>query len=102
MADAEGRLAALVQAEGLRPGTFSTVAVMAGHAAEAIVELARDRSADVIVVGTHGYGPIKHFVLGSVAERVLRRAECPVVTVPTKSLAKLAKGEADADVYAIS
>jgi Universal stress protein family len=54
------------------------------------------------VLCTHGYGPVKHFVLGSVAEGVLRRAECPVVTVPQKSLAMLALQEAEASVGAIS
>ena len=41
--------------------------------------------ANLLVIGTHGYGPIKRFLLGSVATRVLRAAPCPVVTVPPMS-----------------
>jgi nucleotide-binding universal stress UspA family protein len=36
---------------------------------------------DLIVLGTHGRGPIAHMLLGSVAERVVRKAHCPVLTV---------------------
>ncbi len=90
MASAEGRLANLIAVEGLMPGTFTPV-VLFGRPANLIVELAKDRQADVVVLGTHGYGPVKHLVLGSVAERVLRHALCPVVTVPHKSLAALAR-----------
>ena len=39
------------------------------------------KSYDLIVIGTHGRTGIKHFLLGSVAEQVLRRACCPVLTV---------------------
>jgi nucleotide-binding universal stress UspA family protein len=47
----------------------------------AIVDYARDNGIDLIVIGTHGRGPVKHFVMGSVAERVVRTAPCPVLTV---------------------
>jgi nucleotide-binding universal stress UspA family protein len=50
----------------------------------AIVETARDRSVDLIVMGTHGQGGEKRMLLGSVAERVLREADCPVLTVRQK------------------
>ena len=101
VADAESRLDQLTTAEGLAPGTFTAV-VLVGRPADAIVGLASDHAVDVVVIGTHGYGLVKHFVLGSVAERVLRRAECPVVTVPKKSLARLAQHDAEASVCAIS
>ena len=45
------------------------------------------RKADLIVMGTHGRGAIAHLVLGSVAERVLRTAPCPVLTVRDNSRA---------------
>jgi nucleotide-binding universal stress UspA family protein len=41
--------------------------------------------ADLIVMGTHGRGGFDHLVLGSVAEKVLRKARCPVLTVPKKA-----------------
>ena len=44
-----------------------------------IVRLAEEHSADVIVIATHGRGVITHALLGSTAERVLRRAPCPVL-----------------------
>lgn len=94
-ADAQGRLDDLMTAEDLAPDKASSIVVV-GRPADAIVELAKERSADVVVIGTHGYGPVKHLVLGSVAERVLRHAECPVITVPHKSLATLKMQHADA------
>lgn len=49
--------------------------------AEAIVEYARARAIDLIVIGTHGRGAVAHLFLGNVAERVVRMAPCPVLTV---------------------
>jgi nucleotide-binding universal stress UspA family protein len=46
-----------------------------------IVRIAKELMADMIVMGTHGRGGFSHFLLGSVAERVVRMAECPVLTV---------------------
>ena len=52
-----------------------------GRPSVKIVEFARDHEIDLIVMGTHGRGPVAHFLLGSVAENVIRSAECPVLTV---------------------
>jgi universal stress protein A len=49
--------------------------------AEEIVEYARDEGIDLIVMGTHGRKAVAHLLLGSVAERVVRTAPCPVLTV---------------------
>ena len=49
--------------------------------AETVVEYARAAHVDIVVVGTHGRGPVAHFFLGSVAEQVVRTAPCPVLTV---------------------
>jgi nucleotide-binding universal stress UspA family protein len=49
--------------------------------AAAIVDWARESGADLIVVGTHGRGTVAHFLMGSVAERIVRTAPCPVLTV---------------------
>ena len=46
-----------------------------------IVRIAEEHHADMIVMGTHGRSGLRHVVLGSVAERVVRMAHCPVVTV---------------------
>lgn len=49
--------------------------------ATAIVQYAKDENIDLIVVGTHGRRGLSHLLLGSVAERVVREAPCPVLTV---------------------
>lgn len=46
-----------------------------------IVEYSRDRGIDLIVMGTHGRSVMSHLLLGSVAEKVIRTAPCPVMTV---------------------
>ncbi len=51
------------------------------HAAPAIVEHAIRRQADLIVLGTHGRRGLRHLLLGSVAEEVIRLAHCPVLVV---------------------
>ena len=52
-----------------------------GANAHAIVDLAENISADLIVMGTRGLSGLKHVMLGSVAERTVRLAHCPVMTV---------------------
>lgn len=57
-------------------------AVLSGvNIAETVVKYAKDNDIDLIVTGTHGRGAVKHFLMGSVAERVVRLAPCPVLTV---------------------
>ena len=46
-----------------------------------IVRAAREEDVDLLIVGTHGRGALAHIMLGSVAERVVRKASCPVLTV---------------------
>jgi nucleotide-binding universal stress UspA family protein len=55
--------------------------VMEGWPPEEIVKAARKRRADLIVIGTHGRTGMKRLLLGSVAERVILLAHCPVLTV---------------------
>jgi nucleotide-binding universal stress UspA family protein len=50
--------------------------------AKAITETAAREKFDLIVMGTHGRSGLAHLALGSVAERVVRHAPCPVLTVP--------------------
>lgn len=49
-----------------------------------IVRTAREEKCDLIVVATHGFTGLKHALLGSQAERVVRHAPCPVLTVPAE------------------
>jgi nucleotide-binding universal stress UspA family protein/mono/diheme cytochrome c family protein len=70
--------------EKLRPrlaGVSVSTEVLFGNPARAIVAAARTNDVDLIVMGTHGHGAVMHMVLGNVAERVVRTADCPVLTV---------------------
>jgi universal stress protein A len=69
----------------LRPSDvteFHTTATsIIGTPAGSIVEYAAGHDIDLIVMGTHGRGGMSHLLMGSVAERVVRTAPCPVLTV---------------------
>lgn len=56
-----------------------------GKAADEIVKLAGELSANLIVIATHGYSGFHRFVFGSVTERVVRTADCPVLTIRPRS-----------------
>lgn len=58
-----------------------TTEVLFGSPANAIVVAATTNRADLIVMGTHGHGAVMHMLMGNVAERVVRMAPCPVLTV---------------------
>jgi universal stress protein A len=53
--------------------------VVVGNPADAILRVAQERGVDLIVMGTHGRTGLKHVLLGSVAETVMRHATCPVL-----------------------
>lgn len=55
--------------------------VRVGSAAPEIIAAATELKVDLICIGTHGRGPIAHFFMGSVAEKVVQQAPCPVLTV---------------------
>lgn len=57
------------------------VATILGHPVVEILKYATTHAIDLIVLGRHGRGPLGHLVMGSVAERVVRKAPCPVLTV---------------------
>jgi universal stress protein A len=78
--EAAARLEAVV-AEWTREGLRVTSEILMGHPAKAIRDVAEQRQDDLIVMGTHGRSGMAHLLLGSVAEKVLRHAPCPVLTV---------------------
>lgn len=74
-------------AERVREKGVSARTVLAsGTAHQTIVDVARKEKTDLIVMATHGRTGLSHVLLGSVAERVVRAATCPVLTVRTDAL----------------
>ena len=66
----------------LGPGLDAVTALLFGRPAREIVSYASRHGIDLIVMGTHGRTGVSRTLLGSVAEAVIRRAGCPVLTVP--------------------
>ncbi len=67
-----------------RPKQLS-VRVEAGEPSDTILQIAKDGGTDLIVMGTHGRTGLSRLLIGSVAEAVLRRSTCPVLTVRVPS-----------------
>lgn len=63
------------------PGILDRTEVRIGSAYDQICATARKLRADLIIISTHGYTGLKHALLGSTAERVVRHAPCPVLVV---------------------
>jgi nucleotide-binding universal stress UspA family protein len=85
------------QVKDLRVGgldaTFVVRTCTAGHAAHAIADVAHELEADLIVVGTHGYGRVAGLLLGSVTQGLLHVGVCPVLAVPTGAPAEAPERE---------
>lgn len=64
--------------------SVKTALVLSKNAADGIVHYAEKEGADMIVMATHGRSGLAHFLIGSVAENVVRHAECPVLTLRSK------------------
>ncbi len=79
-AEALTRIEDLVLAAG-KAGVKATSLLVDGVAADQIVRAAKDESADLLVLGTHGRTGLSKVFLGSVATRVVATAPCPVLTV---------------------
>ena len=73
-------MAALVK-RAKKSGVRADARMVTGDPSLQIVRTARSARADVIVIGTHGRRGVSRFLLGSVAERVVATAPCPVLTV---------------------
>ena len=80
-------------------GMCTCQAIAEGDAAEEILKYARQQNVDLIMMPTHGYGPFRRFLLGSVAEKVLREAPCPVWTDIHGELPAGKAGKGSADVH---
>lgn len=55
-----------------------------GNTKDEILSTAEEWNADMIILGTHGRTGFDHFISGSVAEKVVRKAKCPVLVIPNK------------------
>ena len=78
--------------------TAVRTALLVGDPAHELLRHARDRGVDLLVVGTHGRTGLKHLLLGSVAERLVLHAPCPVLVVRRKE-PSLAPDRAEVEQY---
>jgi nucleotide-binding universal stress UspA family protein len=84
LAEARGPLVEALRwarAEARRAGVSLETRIQAGHPADTLVRVAREEGFDLIVLGRRGLTPVQRWMLGSVSERVLRYAHCPVMVV---------------------
>jgi len=83
--EAELEAAAIKQVDSLKLDVTGQLKIIRrakhGHPFVEIIRYAKDSEIDLIVIGTHGRGAIAHMLLGSVAEKVVRKAACPVLVV---------------------
>jgi nucleotide-binding universal stress UspA family protein len=91
--DAERVLKSVLAKRGLHDGVIASV--LMGTPAAEILQYVSDHACDLVVLGSHGHGVIRRFLLGSVADRVFKGAPCPVLVVPPRMLRPAL---ADADV----
>lgn len=80
---ARAQLDAVLKPDWPKPTRLETE-VRWGDAVDEMASYAQERSIDLIVVSTHGRTGLAHVLLGSVAERIVREAPCPVLTIRSK------------------
>lgn len=68
----------------IAPELLAQTIVRRGLAWDTVVAVARETQADLIITTTHGYSGLKHVLMGSTAERIVRHAPCPVLVVREK------------------
>ncbi len=84
--DAAQRLAAFTAKHFAGISDRVVTAIVVGTPFVEIVRYARDNGATIIVMTTHGYSGLKHVFMGSTTEAVLRKADCPVLSVRSPSM----------------
>jgi universal stress protein A len=75
---------------GDRTGITVEVEIRKGEPVREIIDAVKEKGIDLLVIGTHGRKGLAHAVMGSVAEKVVREATCPVLTVNHKVFASTA------------
>ena len=76
-----GRLLDNAAASMKKTGADIEGVLLSGNPSAEIVKFAKDTAIDLIVMATHGRSGVEHILMGSVAEKVLRKSPCPVLTV---------------------
>jgi universal stress protein A len=82
---------ARINADFKKKGTRVRTLQQTGSAAQSIVDSAKSLKADLVIMGTHGRTGLAHMLMGSVAEKVVRTAGCPVLTVRREAAKKAAR-----------
>ena len=77
----KGKLEHLIKEQAIDPKLVEKALVRYGRSFHEIADAARTLKVDLIILSTHGYTGLKHALLGSAAERVVRHAPCPVLVV---------------------
>jgi nucleotide-binding universal stress UspA family protein len=83
--EAVGRELATFVGETAKGRPTPQLRVLAGPTVGTILSLAAESATDLVVLGTHGRSGFERFMLGSVTEKVVRKASCPVLTVPRRA-----------------
>ena len=71
-------------ADSLPPELRTAIVLVNGDPAEQLIK--RGAPLSLLVIGSHGYGPLRRLLLGSVSTRVVKEAECPVLVVPRRTI----------------
>lgn len=82
--DGQKKSLAELAARMIAPELLARTIVRRGLAWDTVVAVARETQADLIITTTHGYTGLKHVLMGSTAERIVRHAPCPVLVVREK------------------
>ena len=67
--------------ENVKQSDINEAKVLSGDVAEEIINYAKEQGIDMIIMGTHGYKGLEKVLFGSVAEKVVKTAHCPVLTI---------------------
>ena len=77
---AEKKMGSFIE-ENMKKGVPHDATVLNGDIAEELINYAKDKDTDLIIMGTHGYKGLEKVLFGSVADKVVKLAPCPVLTV---------------------
>lgn len=81
---ARAKMEEFIKETGVLDGISYTTEMVKGIADDEIIKYAKENDVDMIIIGTHGRTGLEHVIFGSTAEKVVRSAPCPVLTVHCK------------------